>query len=90
MARKTEFKVSATLAQSSLVVTAHLLVDGEKATSVMYAFYLLVDGKRFDVRWYSESKEVVFSRSTELGALEVVGFAKDIFGEKLIVKVAVD
>ncbi|MCY1339129.1 hypothetical protein D9M68_578980 [compost metagenome] len=90
LARKTEFKVSATLAQSSLVVTAHLLVDGEKATSVMYAFYLLVDGKRFDVRWYSESKEVVFSRPTELGALEVVGFAKDIFGEKLIVKVAVD
>jgi hypothetical protein len=56
----------------------------------MYAFYLLVNGKRHDMRWYGKPTEAVFSLPATEGKLEVVGFAKDTFGEKLVVKVAVD
>lgn len=90
MAQETEFSVSAKLVQHTVVASARLLVDGEEAAAVMYAFYLLVGGKRHDMRWYSKSAEAVFSRPVTEGCMEVVGFAKDAFGEKLVVKVTVD
>lgn len=90
MAQTTAFSVSAKLVEHTVVVSASLLVDGEEAAEVMYAFYLLVGGKRHDIRWYGKSAEAVFSLPAAEGYMEVVGFAKDTFGEKLVVKVAVD
>jgi len=90
MAEKTEFSVSAKLAQHTVLASACLLVDGKEAVAAMYAFYLLVDGKRHDMRWYDQSAEAVFSLPDTEGRMEVVGFAKDAFGEKLVVKVVVD
>lgn len=89
MAQNTAFSLSAKLVQHAVEVSASLLVDGEEGVAVVYAFYLLVDGKRHDMRWYDKSAAAVFNLPPAEGDMEVVGFAKDAFGEKLVVKVAV-
>ncbi|MGK8436046.1 DUF6270 domain-containing protein [Ectopseudomonas hydrolytica] len=89
-AGKTELSISAKHTQQAVVASACLLIDGDEAIAAMYAFYLLVNGKRHDMRWYGKSSEAVFNLPAIEGKLEVVGFAKDTFGEKLVIKVAVD
>lgn len=69
---------------NTLQVVADLEVDGVRAVGVTYAFYLLVDGKRMAVRWYSPLNETVFDVAGITGLVEIVAFSKDMFGDKLI------
>lgn len=54
-----------------------------------YAFYLLEEGRRVETRWYEANNQCVFTISEVGRAVEVVGFVKDIFGEKVIIRKAI-
>ncbi|UVL79871.1 DUF6270 domain-containing protein [Pseudomonas putida] len=67
-------------ANCSLAEDHRVYEDGD------FAFYLLVDGVRTEVRWYERSRNVRFSVPSESGSLEVVAFYRDEAGDKLVVK----
>ncbi|GLO14116.1 hypothetical protein PPUJ20028_26980 [Pseudomonas putida] len=63
-------------AQCSLVMNGSIHESGE------FAFYLLVDGDRHDVRWYEALPNACFPIPDTLGELTVIAFYQDSSGEK--------
>lgn len=69
-------------------IFAHCTLDrgGQACEGGDYAFYLMIDGVRHDMRWYEVSPNARFDRPGVLGELQVVAFYRDDLDEKLIAK----
>lgn len=64
-------------AQCSLVMNGSIREGGE------FAFYLMIDGDRHDVRWYEASPNARFPIPETLGELTVTAFYQDSLGQKI-------
>jgi len=59
----------------SVEITAYSYIDD---SSINYAFYLLRNKKRIDLKWYSNQKQVKFLLSEHMNNLGITLFVKDI------------
>ncbi|MFG0851055.1 DUF6270 domain-containing protein [Pseudomonas sp. FYR_2] len=72
-------------------VFAHcsLVKDGSIHESGCFAFYLVVNGSRHEVRWYDTSPSARFELPENTSNLEIVAFYKDILEDQLSAKCSV-
>jgi hypothetical protein len=77
-----KFYVSATRRSTEILVDAWFERDVAKfGDSVQYAFYLLVDDERKQVKWYGSSSHAVFEWPESIsGEVRVVAFVRDQLG----------
>lgn len=84
--------ITVTARKSEQGIFAHcsLIMNGKMHESGIFAFYLLVNGKKHDIRWYEASQSVHFPIPDISGELSVMAFYQDSLGEivscKCIVK----
>ncbi|MDD2129117.1 DUF6270 domain-containing protein [Pseudomonas sp. 17391] len=77
-------------ADGEIFAHCSLVTEGKLHDSGSFAFYLVVDGVRRDVRWYDASQNARFVAPETYKTLEVMAFYKDIFEEQLSAKCAVE
>lgn len=82
--------VAAFKADQEIFAHCSLATGGNIQNSGNVAFYLVVDGARRDVRWYSTSRDVRFPVPTSYETLEVIAFYKDTLEEQLSAKCNVE
>ena len=69
--------VAAYRTESEIFAHCSLVMDGKIYENGNFAFYLLIDGVRHDVRWYEPSPRARFPIPDTPGELVVVAFYKD-------------
>jgi len=82
--------VAAIKADGDIFAHCSLVTEGRLHDSGSFAFYLVVDGIRRDVRWYDDSQNARFQAPDIYKTLEVMAFYKDIFEEQLSAKCTVE
>ncbi|PTU52424.1 hypothetical protein DBB42_10310 [Pseudomonas plecoglossicida] len=80
--------ITVTAKKSEQGIFAHcsLIMNGRMHESGMFAFYLLVDGKKHDIRWYEASQSVHFPIPDISGELSIMAFYQDSLGERVSCK----
>lgn len=81
--------VAACKSESGIFAHCSLVMDGRIHESGEFAFYLLVNGDRHDVRWYEALPDARFPIPETLGELTVMAFYQDSSGEKVSCKCTV-
>ncbi|MFJ7812356.1 DUF6270 domain-containing protein [Pseudomonas asiatica] len=83
--------ITATARKSEDGIFAHcsLVMNGRMYESGSFAFYLLVDGNKHDVRWYQASQSARFSIPDTPGELSIMAFYQDSLGERISCKCTV-
>lgn len=81
--------VAACKSESGIFAHCSLVVDGRIQQSGEFAFYLLVNGERHDVRWYEGLPDARFPIPETPGELTVMAFYQDSLGEKASCKCTV-
>ncbi|MGT3070937.1 DUF6270 domain-containing protein [Pseudomonas putida] len=78
-------KLNVAAFRTSKEIFAHcsLVKDGLIQDSGSYAFYLVVNGVRHDVRWYDTSPNARFAVPDHISNFEIVAFYKDILEDQL-------
>jgi hypothetical protein len=82
--------VAAVKADQEIFAHCSLATGGNIQYSGNVAFYLVVDGARRDVRWYSASRDARFPVPSSYETLEVIAFYKDPLEEQLSAKCNVE
>lgn len=82
--------VAAIEADGEIFAHCSLVADGRIHDSGSFAFYLIVDGVRRDVRWYDASQNARFLAPETYKTLEVMAFYKDVIEEQLSTKCTVE
>ena len=72
-----EFDLSVSLGKDT--VSCFITVD-QKLEIDQFAFYLLKNGERINMRWYESNPTAIFEGYTESESFAAVGFVKDHFG----------
>ena len=75
--------VAACKSEHGIFAHCSLVMDGRIHESGEFAFYLLVNGDRHDVRWYEALPNAHFPIPETLGELTVMAFYQDSLGEKV-------
>lgn len=80
-----ELKISGMAVMEACQVRASctILPNSETDNKLLFAFYLLVDGNRSQVKWYDESPHATFDISDDSGKLEVMAFVRDDLGKQV-------
>jgi hypothetical protein len=81
--------VAAYRTDSGVFAHCSLVKDGQIRDVGNFAFYLLLDGERQEVRGYEASQKARFAIPEGDGELEVMAFHKDIFNERVTAKTTV-
>lgn len=81
--------VAACQSENGIFAHCSLVAEGRIHESGEFAFYLLVDGDRHDVRWYESLPDARFPIPETLGELTVMAFYQDSSGEKISSKCTV-
>lgn len=74
--------VAAYKSEHGIFAQCSLVMDGSIHEGGEFAFYLLVDGDRHDVRWYDALPNACFPIPDTFGELTVIAFYQDSSGEK--------
>ncbi|MDD2123137.1 DUF6270 domain-containing protein [Pseudomonas monteilii] len=82
--------VAAIKADGEIFAHCSLVTEGRIHDSGSFAFYLVVDGVRRDVRWYDASQNARFLAPETYKTLEVMAFYKDVLEEQLSAKCTVE
>jgi hypothetical protein len=70
------------LHEKGVVQAACEVLDEAPVESLTYAFYLVLDGQRCDMRWYERSRCIEFPLPRAAGRLEVVAFVRARTGDQ--------
>ncbi|WP_200627017.1 DUF6270 domain-containing protein [Pseudomonas sp. LAM2023] len=81
--------VAAIKTDEEIFVHCSLVIDGKFQDNGNFAFYLVVDGARRDVRWYNSSADARFPTPKAYNTLEIMAFYKDILGEHISARCSV-
>jgi len=81
--------VAAIKTDGDIFAHCSLVIEGRLHETGSFAFYLVVDGVRRDVRWYDGSQDARFRTPETYKTLEVMAFYKDVFEEQMSAKCTV-
>jgi len=85
-------KLTVAAFQADEEVFAHcsLVIDGQLQENGNFAFYLVIDGARSDVRWYEASPDARFRIPGKYDTLEIMAFYKDAAEDQISAKCTVE
>lgn len=85
-----KLNVAAYRTNKEIFAHCSLVKDGSIHDSGCYAFYLVVNGARHEVRWYDTLPNAKFAIPDDISNLEVVAFYKDILEDQISTKCTVN
>jgi pimeloyl-ACP methyl ester carboxylesterase len=82
-------EINTRIEAGKVLITCSVGHPEQSSFGVTYAFYLLLNGERVAVRWYTVDNHVTFDLPPTPGRLEVVAFVLDSLANKVITRVPV-
>ncbi|WP_299195355.1 DUF6270 domain-containing protein [uncultured Amphritea sp.] len=83
-------QVSAWIEVDKVYACTTVDIDSQDSLGLKYAFYLLVNGQREEIRWYDACCEVIFEIPSVEGKFEILAFVRDVFGGQTSLRVLVE